>query len=98
MLNGQRGGGESLMEEVYDGFSGLYLFHYEKGSTDSLDKARVVNVGLLIAIDKPRRLFFLSAEREREREREKNSAGILFFFFWCMINDGWVGIDKRWAG
>lgn len=22
------GGGESLLEEVYDGFSGFYLFHY----------------------------------------------------------------------
>ena len=81
VLNGQRGGGESLMEEVYDGFSGLYLFHYEKGSTDSLDKARVVNVGLLIAIDKPRRLFFLSAERERERERGKRILREFCFFF-----------------
>ena len=79
MLNGQRGGGESLMEEVYDGFSGLYLFHYEKGSTDSLDKARLVNLGLLIAIDKPRRLFYLSAHREREREG-KEFCGNFFFF------------------
>ena len=81
MLNGQRGGGESLMEEVYDGFSGLYLFHYEKGSTDSLDKARVVNLGLLIAIDKPSRLFFLSAERERERGK-RILREIFFSFFW----------------